>query len=63
MKTDEVTEKLRELHNEELRGSYSSPSIIRMRAGHIARMGSGKTRMWKGRRKETPRKTKSWVGE
>jgi hypothetical protein len=45
-KRDEVTGEWRELHNEELRDLYSSPSIIRtiksrrMRwAGHIARMG------------------------
>jgi hypothetical protein len=44
-KRDEVTEKWRKLHNEELRDLYSSPSIIRifksrrMRwAGHVARM-------------------------
>jgi hypothetical protein len=45
-KSDEVTGEWRKLHNEELRGLYSSPSIIRiinsrrMRwAGHVARMG------------------------
>jgi hypothetical protein len=45
-KRDEVTGGWRKLHNEELRGLYSSPSIIRvikarrMRwAGHVARMG------------------------
>jgi hypothetical protein len=45
-KTDEVTGGWRNLHNEELRDLYSSPSIIRiiksrrMRwAGHVARMG------------------------
>jgi hypothetical protein len=45
-KRDEVTEGWRKLHNEELHGLYSSPSIIRviearrMRwAGHVARMG------------------------
>jgi hypothetical protein len=44
-KWNEVTEEWRELHNEELRDLYSSPSIIRiiksrrMRwAGHVARM-------------------------
>jgi hypothetical protein len=44
-KRDEVTGVWRKLHNEELRGLYSSPSIIRvikarrMRlAGHVARM-------------------------
>jgi hypothetical protein len=43
---DEVTGGWRKLHNEELHGLYSSPSIIRviksrrMRwAGHVARMG------------------------
>jgi hypothetical protein len=45
-KRDEVTGGWRKLHNEELHGFYSSPSIIRvvkarrMRwAGHVARMG------------------------
>jgi hypothetical protein len=45
-KRDEVTGEWRKLHNEKLRGLYSSPSIIRiiksrrMRwAGHVARMG------------------------
>jgi hypothetical protein len=45
-KRDEVTEGWRKLHNEELHGLYSSPSIVRvikarrMRwAGHVARMG------------------------
>jgi hypothetical protein len=45
-KRDEVTGSWRKLHNEELHGLYSSPSIIRvikarrMRwAGHVARMG------------------------
>jgi hypothetical protein len=45
-KRDEVTEGWRKLHNEELYGLYSSPSIVRvikarrMRwAGHVARMG------------------------
>jgi hypothetical protein len=48
-KSDEVTGGWRKLHNEELRGLYSSPSIIRvikkrrMRwAGHVARMGEVK---------------------
>jgi hypothetical protein len=45
-KRDEVTGGWRKLHNEELRGLYSSPGIVRvikarrMRwAGHVARMG------------------------
>jgi hypothetical protein len=45
-KRDEVTRGWRKLHNEELDGLYSSPSIVRvikarrMRwAGHVARMG------------------------
>jgi hypothetical protein len=45
-KRDEVTDGWRKLHNEELHGLYSSPSIVRvikarrMRwAGHVARMG------------------------
>jgi hypothetical protein len=45
-KRDEVTEGWRKLHNEELHGLYSSPSIVRvikarrMRwAGNVARMG------------------------
>jgi hypothetical protein len=52
-KRDEVTEKLRKLHNEELRDLYSSPSIIsiikprRMRwAGHVARMGRTRIDYW-----------------
>jgi hypothetical protein len=45
-KRDEVTGGWRKLHNDELHGLYSSPSIVRvikarrMRwAGHVARMG------------------------
>jgi hypothetical protein len=45
-KRDEVTGGSRKLHNEELHGLYSSPSIVRvikarrMRwTGHVARMG------------------------
>jgi hypothetical protein len=45
LKRDEVMEGWRELHNEELRDLYSSPSIIRMIklrrvrwVGHVARM-------------------------
>jgi hypothetical protein len=46
LKRDEVTEGWRKLHNQELHGLYSSPSIVRvikarrMRwAGHAERMG------------------------
>jgi hypothetical protein len=46
-KRDEVTGGWRKLHNEDLHGLYSSPSIVRviktrrMRwAGHVARMGT-----------------------
>jgi hypothetical protein len=45
-KRDEMTGGWRKLHNEELHGLYSSPSIVRVikarkmrRAGHVARMG------------------------
>jgi hypothetical protein len=44
-KRDEVTGEWRKLHNEELRDTYSSPSIIRMVksrirwTGHVARIG------------------------
>jgi hypothetical protein len=41
-KRDGVTGEWRKVHNEELRDLYSSPSIIRtikLRAGHVARMG------------------------
>jgi hypothetical protein len=45
-KTDEMTGGWRKLHNEELHGLYSSPSIVRVIkarrmtfAGHVARMG------------------------
>jgi hypothetical protein len=48
-KRDEMTGGWRKLHNEELHGLYSSPSIIRvikarrMRwAGHVARMGEAR---------------------
>jgi hypothetical protein len=51
-KRDEVTGGRRNLHNEELRDLYSSPTIIRilkarrMRwAGHVARMGRRGTRI------------------
>jgi hypothetical protein len=55
---DEVTGGWRKLHNEELHGLYSSPSIVRvikarrMRwAGHVARMGEvrGEYNIWVGR--------------
>jgi hypothetical protein len=44
-KMDEMTGGWRKLHNEELHGLYSSPSIVRVIkarmkwAGHVARMG------------------------
>jgi hypothetical protein len=45
-KRDEVTGGWKKLHNEELHGLYSSPSIVRMikarrirQAGHVMRMG------------------------
>jgi hypothetical protein len=67
-KRDEVTGEWRTLHNEELRGLYSSPSIIRMiksrrtrLAGHVARMGGRGTHMgywWETREKETTKKIK-----
>ena len=48
-KRDEVTGEWRKLHNEVLKGLYSSPNIVRviksrrMRwAGHVARMGEGR---------------------
>jgi hypothetical protein len=51
-KNDEVTGEWGKLHNEELRGLYSSPSIIRIMksrrmkwAGHVARMGRRGTRI------------------
>jgi hypothetical protein len=56
-KRDDVTGGWRKLHNEELHGLYSSPSIIRvikerrMRwAGHVARIGEvrGATIFWLG---------------
>jgi hypothetical protein len=51
-KMDEVTERWRKLHNEELRDLYSSPSIIRIIklrrmtwVGHVARMGEKRPRL------------------
>jgi hypothetical protein len=60
-KRDEVTGGWRKLHNKELHGLYSSPSIIRiiksrrMRwAGHVARMGKREMRIgyWWERERE-----------
>jgi hypothetical protein len=48
-KRDEVTGEWRKLHNEELNGLYSLPSVVRVIksrrlswAGHVARMGEGR---------------------
>jgi hypothetical protein len=53
-KSYEVTAEWRKLHNEELNDLYSSPTILwmiksrRMRwAGHVARMGEGKSVYWR----------------
>jgi hypothetical protein len=60
-KRDEVTGGWRKLHNEELHGLYSSPSIFRVMkarrmrwAGHVACMGGGgvHTTFWLGVLKE-----------
>jgi hypothetical protein len=71
-KRDEVTGGLREVHNEELHGLYSSPIIIgvikarRMRwAGHVARMGEvrGAYKILVGRpqgRRQLGRPRRSW---
>jgi hypothetical protein len=69
-KMDEVTEKWRKLHNEELHILYSSPNTImqiksrRMRwKGHVARVGEERNvyrvLMPEARRKETTYKTKA----
>jgi hypothetical protein len=66
-KKDEVTGEWRNLHNEDLRDLYSSPSIIRIMksrkmrwAVYVARRGE---RVWviggKARSEETARKTKT----
>jgi hypothetical protein len=59
-KRDEVTGGWRQLHNEELRDLYSSPTIIRLIkswrirwTGHVAQMGEKKNRIgywWESRR-------------
>ena len=63
-KREEVTGKCRKLHNEELKGLYSSPNIVRviksrrMRwAGHVARMGEGRGGETRG--EETAGETKA----
>jgi hypothetical protein len=50
---DEVTGEWRKLHKEELNDLYSSPNIVRVIksrrmiwAGHVARMGRGKSYTW-----------------
>jgi len=49
-KRDEMTGEWRKLHNEELNKLYSSPNIVRVTksrrmrwAGHVARMGEGRS--------------------
>jgi hypothetical protein len=69
LKRDEVRGEWRKLHNKELHGLYSSPSIIRiiksrrMRwAGHVARMGRSGPLIhycWESQRKVTTMKTKT----
>jgi hypothetical protein len=72
-KRDEVTGEWRQVHNEELRGLYSPPNIIRIfksrrvrSTGHVARMGEkiNAYRLLVGKpgesqRKESTRKTKT----
>jgi hypothetical protein len=67
-----VTEGWRKLHNEELHNLYSSPSIIRKikddEKDRAYRINEGEDDgIWdiggKARRKETTRKTKTWVGD
>jgi hypothetical protein len=69
-KRDEVTGECRQLHNEELRDLYSSPSIIRIIksrgviwTGHVAQIICGKTRrLFPEARKETTRSPRRrWV--
>jgi hypothetical protein len=66
-KRDEVTDEWRKLHNEELRDSYSSLSIIRIIksswmkwVGHVERMGKKRNAdKLLVREKEPTRKTKT----
>jgi hypothetical protein len=60
-KRDEVTGEWNKLHNEELCDLYSSPSIIRLIRSRRMRWAGYVARMFKARRKETTRKTKTKV--
>jgi hypothetical protein len=71
-KGDEVTGGWRKLYNEELHNLYCSLSIIRIIksgrirwAGHVVRMGEKQNAyrllVGKARRKETTRKTKTYI--